>query len=44
MLAKKREERPKDFYEFLAKFRAIRLLFKSAAPRKKSDEPASEGR
>jgi eukaryotic-like serine/threonine-protein kinase len=28
ILAKKREERPKDFYEFLAKFRGIRVLFK----------------
>jgi serine/threonine protein kinase len=37
MLGKKREERPKDFYEFLAKFRSIRLLFKSAAPKKKAD-------
>src|SRR5262249_53022279 len=44
MLAKKRDERPKDFYEFLAKVRGIRVLFKSAVARKKSDEPASEGR
>jgi serine/threonine-protein kinase len=36
MLAKKREERFKDFHEFLAKFRGIRFLFKSAVVRKKN--------
>ena len=37
MLAKKREERLKDFHEFMAKFRGLRLLFKSSAVRKKSN-------
>ena len=36
LLAKKREERPRDFYEFLAKFRGIRVMFKSAVVRKKT--------
>jgi serine/threonine-protein kinase len=44
MLSKRREERPKDFYEFLAMFRGIRVLFKSSVPRRKSDEPAAGGR
>jgi serine/threonine protein kinase len=44
MLNKKREDRPKDFYEFLAKFKSIRLLFKSAAPKRKGDEPSAGGR
>ncbi len=44
MLGKKRDERPKDFYEFLAKFRSIRFLFKSTVPRKKTEGPAPEGR
>jgi serine/threonine-protein kinase len=36
MLAKKREERPKDFHEFLAKFRSLRLLFKSSVVRRQT--------
>jgi serine/threonine-protein kinase len=35
MLNKKREERPKDFHEFLAKFRGLRTIFKTAVARKK---------
>jgi serine/threonine protein kinase len=35
-LAKRREDRPKDMHEFLAKFRSLRLLFKSAVVRKKN--------
>jgi serine/threonine-protein kinase len=36
MLAKKREERPKDFQEFLAKFLSLRLLFKSSVARRQT--------
>lgn len=36
MLSKEREGRPKDFHEFLVKFRGMRFLFKSAIVRKKS--------
>lgn len=36
MLAKDREGRPRDFHEFMVKFRAVRFLFKSAVARKKS--------
>jgi eukaryotic-like serine/threonine-protein kinase len=36
MLAKRREERPKDFHEFLAKFRSLRLLFKSSVARRQT--------
>jgi len=35
MLNKKREERPKDFHEFLSQFRSLRSIFKTAAARKK---------
>jgi serine/threonine protein kinase len=35
MLSKKRDERPKDFHEFLAKFRGLRSIFKAPAARKK---------
>jgi serine/threonine-protein kinase len=35
LLNKKREERPKDFHEFLAKFRGLRTIFKAPAARKK---------
>jgi serine/threonine-protein kinase len=36
MLSKDREGRPRDFHEFLVKFRGMRFLFKSAVVRKKS--------
>src|SRR5262249_27801338 len=36
MLAKKREDRPRDFHEFLAKFRPMRM-FKAPAAKKKAD-------
>ncbi len=36
MLSKDRDGRPKDFHEFLVKFRGMRFLFKSAVVRKKS--------
>jgi serine/threonine-protein kinase len=35
MLNKRREERPKDFHEFLAKFRSLRSPFKVAVAQKK---------
>src|SRR5262249_11986703 len=35
LLNKKREERPKDFHEFLAKFRGLRTIFKTPVARKK---------
>jgi len=36
MLCKRKEERPKDFHEFLLKFRGLRFLFKSAVAKKKN--------
>jgi eukaryotic-like serine/threonine-protein kinase len=36
MLSKRKEERPKDFQEFLLKFRGMRFLFKSAVVKKRS--------
>ncbi|HEV3204004.1 MAG TPA: serine/threonine-protein kinase, partial [Gemmataceae bacterium] len=36
MLSKRKEERPKDFQEFLLKFRGMRFMFKSAVAKKKS--------